>query len=236
MKLNHSWPDLAGISIVACSVSRGRGLPTGHAQPAEVQAASRERVLPGRLERASAGGRHGRARDAAERRAFFTGKVGAALVTEMPFPVDSRSSTAASSATTSTARRATTGPAAATAWSCSADTVSRRRCTSIVCGKVEIGHFFDVMTNGFGAMPDYKAQITPRDRWNIVAYIRALQLSQHAAAADIPGGDPTKVRRRPQAPSAPARADTSARARRRMERWADGKEREYTLWQRMPRI
>ena len=55
------------------------------------------------------------------------------------------------------------------------------------------GHFFDVITNGFGAMPDYKAQISPRDRWNIVAYIRALQLSQHANVADVPGGDPTKL-------------------------------------------
>jgi hypothetical protein len=55
------------------------------------------------------------------------------------------------------------------------------------------GHFFDVITNGFGTMPDYRVQIAPRDRWMIVAYIRALQLSQHAATADIPGGDPTKV-------------------------------------------
>ena len=46
--------------------------------------------------------------------------------------------------------------------------------------KIEAGHFFDVMTNGFGRMPDYRAQLTPRDRWNVVAYIRALQLSQHA--------------------------------------------------------
>lgn len=59
--------------------------------------------------------------------------------------------------------------------------------------QADAGHFFDVMTNGFGVMPDYKVQITPRDRWAIVAYIRALQLSQHAAAADVPGGDPTKV-------------------------------------------
>jgi mono/diheme cytochrome c family protein len=59
--------------------------------------------------------------------------------------------------------------------------------------QADAGHFFDVMTNGFGAMPDYRAQISPRDRWNIVAYIRALQLSQHAAAADVPGGDPSKV-------------------------------------------
>jgi mono/diheme cytochrome c family protein len=56
-----------------------------------------------------------------------------------------------------------------------------------------IGHFYDVMTNGFGAMPDYRAQIAPRDRWAIVAYIRALQYSQHAPASDVPGGDPTKV-------------------------------------------
>jgi mono/diheme cytochrome c family protein len=63
------------------------------------------------------------------------------------------------------------------------------------------GHFFDVMTNGFGAMPDYGAQISPRDRWAIVAYIRALQLSQRAARSDIPGGDPTKLAK--PAPSTP---------------------------------
>ena len=51
------------------------------------------------------------------------------------------------------------------------------------------------MTNGFGAMPDYRAQIAPRDRWAIVAYIRALQLSQRAAPSDVPGGDPTKLPR-----------------------------------------
>ncbi len=54
--------------------------------------------------------------------------------------------------------------------------------------KAPLGYFFDVMTNGFGAMPDYAAQISARDRWNIVAYIRALQLSQNASAADIPPG------------------------------------------------
>jgi mono/diheme cytochrome c family protein len=49
-----------------------------------------------------------------------------------------------------------------------------------------VGHFVDVIANGFGAMPDYAAQIPPRDRWAIVAYIRALQLSQNAALADVP--------------------------------------------------
>ncbi|HJQ67896.1 MAG TPA: cytochrome c [Blastocatellia bacterium] len=48
------------------------------------------------------------------------------------------------------------------------------------------GYFFDVITNGFGAMPDYSAQITPRDRWAIAAYIRALQLSQRATVEDVP--------------------------------------------------
>ena len=48
------------------------------------------------------------------------------------------------------------------------------------------GYFFDVMTNGFGAMPDYRAQVDPADRWAIVAYIRALQRSQQATLADVP--------------------------------------------------
>ena len=54
--------------------------------------------------------------------------------------------------------------------------------------KAPLGYFFDVITNGFGAMPDYASQIPPRDRWNIVAYIRALQLSQDATQSDIPAG------------------------------------------------
>jgi len=52
-----------------------------------------------------------------------------------------------------------------------------------------LGHFFHVMTNGYGAMPDYSAQLTPADRWAVVAYIRALQLSQNATAADVPAGE-----------------------------------------------
>jgi mono/diheme cytochrome c family protein len=49
-----------------------------------------------------------------------------------------------------------------------------------------VGHFFDVVTNGYGSMPDYKEQIPPRDRWAIIAYIRALQLSQHYPAQKLP--------------------------------------------------
>lgn len=49
-----------------------------------------------------------------------------------------------------------------------------------------LGHYFDAITNGFGAMPDYAPQVAPRDRWAIAAYIRALQLSQRAAVEDVP--------------------------------------------------
>lgn len=48
------------------------------------------------------------------------------------------------------------------------------------------GHFFDVMTNGFGAMPPYRHQISPEDRWAIAAYMKALQASQQGTIADVP--------------------------------------------------
>ena len=54
--------------------------------------------------------------------------------------------------------------------------------------RAPIGYFFDVMTNGYGAMSDYSQQVQPADRWAIAAYIRALQLSQHATEADVPAG------------------------------------------------
>jgi mono/diheme cytochrome c family protein len=53
--------------------------------------------------------------------------------------------------------------------------------------KAPVGYIFNVMTEGFGIMPEYASQIPPRDRWCIVAYIRALQLSQHATVADAAG-------------------------------------------------
>lgn len=48
------------------------------------------------------------------------------------------------------------------------------------------GYLFQVISNGYGAMPDYNDQISAPDRWAIVAYIRALQLSRHATANDVP--------------------------------------------------
>ena len=49
-----------------------------------------------------------------------------------------------------------------------------------------VGYFFDVITNGFGAMQGYAEQVPARDRWMIVAYLRALQLSQFATMAEVP--------------------------------------------------
>jgi mono/diheme cytochrome c family protein len=125
--------------------------------------------------------------------AFFTGKVGTAPVKELPFPVDERVLDRGEERYNiyCTPCHDRTGNGRGMV-------VQRgyRQPPSFHIDRlrdVENGHFFDVITNGFGAMPDYRAQISPRDRWNVIAYIRALQLSQHASKSDVPGGDPTKL-------------------------------------------
>jgi mono/diheme cytochrome c family protein len=55
------------------------------------------------------------------------------------------------------------------------------------------GHLFTVITKGLGAMPSYAAQVPVRDRWAIVAYVRALQRSQHASLADVPPADRSRL-------------------------------------------
>jgi len=64
---------------------------------------------------------------------------------------------------------------------------------------VPVGHFFDVMTNGFGAMPDYAQQVPAPDRWAIAAYIRVLQYSQHASLADVPAEERQQLAQQPSA-------------------------------------
>ena len=61
----------------------------------------------------------------------------------------------------------------------------------------KVGYFYDVVTNGFGAMQGYAEQIPVRDRWLIVAYVRTLQLSQHAAAADVPADKRAELEEKP---------------------------------------
>jgi hypothetical protein len=55
------------------------------------------------------------------------------------------------------------------------------------------GHFFDVITNGDGSMYSYATRVEPEDRWRIAAYIRALQLSQHATVQDAPRDERKKL-------------------------------------------
>ncbi len=54
-------------------------------------------------------------------------------------------------------------------------------------------YFYDVMTNGFGAMSSYADQLTPEDRWKVAAYIRALQLSQRASVAELSENDKKEI-------------------------------------------
>ena len=67
-----------------------------------------------------------------------------------------------------------------------------------------VGYFFDVMTNGFGAMQDYSSQVPVADRWAIAAYMRALQLSQRATVADVPANRRADLDRPAPAPAAAA--------------------------------
>ncbi len=71
--------------------------------------------------------------------------------------------------------------------------------------KAPVGHFVNVMTNGFGSMSEYKSQLSIQDRWAVAAYIRALQLARKGTAADVPPGTqiangPPKVETRSEAP------------------------------------
>jgi mono/diheme cytochrome c family protein len=58
-------------------------------------------------------------------------------------------------------------------------------------------HFFDVITNGYGAMYSYASRVPPRDRWAIVAYIRALQLSRRASLDDVPAAERSRLEAMP---------------------------------------
>ena len=136
--------------------------------------------------------------------ALFTGKVGAALVTRIPLPI-----------TGQLVHRGRQrfeiycSPCHGRAGRGDGMVVRRgfRTPPSLHLDRLRAqpdGYFYDVITSGFGVMPDYAAQIPVPDRWAIVAYIRALQLSQHAPMAALPARTQELVRA--QAASAPAPA------------------------------
>jgi mono/diheme cytochrome c family protein len=125
--------------------------------------------------------------------AFYTGKVDSAMVKEFPFPIDEKVLDRGQER-----YNIYCSPCHDRTGSGNGIVVQRgfKQPPSYHIERLrqaDVGYFFDVITNGFGAMPDYRAQVAPRDRWAIIAYIRALQYAQHAPAADIPGGDPTKI-------------------------------------------
>jgi mono/diheme cytochrome c family protein len=66
--------------------------------------------------------------------------------------------------------------------------------------KAPVGHFFDVMTNGFGAMPSYASRVEPDDRWRIAAYIRVLQFSQAAPLEVVPTEMRSELDKNPETP------------------------------------
>ena len=59
------------------------------------------------------------------------------------------------------------------------------------------GYLFQVISQGFGLMPNYAAELTPEERWGVVGYVRALQLSQHASAAQVPAETMKKLQGEP---------------------------------------
>jgi mono/diheme cytochrome c family protein len=69
---------------------------------------------------------------------------------------------------------------------------------------VPLGYLYFVMTNGFGVMPSYAAQVPVEDRWAIAAYIRALQLSQHYPAAELSAEERARLDAPAAEPAAPA--------------------------------
>jgi mono/diheme cytochrome c family protein len=70
-----------------------------------------------------------------------------------------------------------------------------RRGIKVLLRDVPVGYFFEVVSKGYGAMPDYASQVPPRDRWAIIAYVRALQLSQYARLEELPEGERQAVRK-----------------------------------------
>jgi mono/diheme cytochrome c family protein len=60
-----------------------------------------------------------------------------------------------------------------------------------------VGHFFDVVTNGFGSMPSYASRVSPDDRWRVIAYVRVLQFAEGASLADVPADQRNSIEPQP---------------------------------------
>jgi hypothetical protein len=70
-----------------------------------------------------------------------------------------------------------------------------RRGVKVLLREAPVGYLFEVVSKGYGAMPDYATQVPPPDRWRIVAYIRTLQYSQHAPLDELSAAEREKAKR-----------------------------------------
>ena len=170
----------------SCSPRRCR-LPAGHARPAEVPAAARAaRSSPTSARRGPSSRARSPAGRCARTRSSTRARSGTSFVTEIPVKV-----TAELLARGQTQFQVFCSPCHGRTGRGDGMIVQRgfKKPSSYHVDRLRqmpIGYFYDVMTNGFGAMSDYSAQVPPPDRWAIAAYVRALQLSQYAPAADVP--------------------------------------------------
>jgi mono/diheme cytochrome c family protein len=163
--------------VVGC---RQQMAETGREKPLDQSAVFED----GRLARPLVPGTVARGQLKAEA-AFYTGKAGDALVASLPVPLTKelleRGQDRYQIFCTPCHGRVGTGEGAVTKRGLRPPPsyhIQRLR-------EAPLGHFFDVMTNGFGVMPDYAAQVSPADRWAIAAYIRTLQVSQGISVADL---------------------------------------------------
>jgi mono/diheme cytochrome c family protein len=168
---------VCAVTIVGC---RQQMAETGREKPLDQSAFFEDR----RLARPLVPGTVARGQLKAEA-AFYTGKVGDALVELLPVPLTKelleRGRDRFEIFCTPCHGRVGTGEGAVTKRGLRPPPsyhIQRLR-------EAPLGHFFDVMTNGFGVMPDYAAQVPPADRWAIAAYIRTLQVSQGISVADL---------------------------------------------------
>lgn len=173
--------SLAGLVLLGCSLLAGCRLDM-HVQPKAKTLRASDFFADGRSSRSPVAGTvaRGQLREDAY---FYTGKINGKEGDVMPFPVTEQVLKRGQDRYNiyCTPCHSATGDG-------NGMIVQRgyRRPPSYLDPKVlnaPIGHFYDVMTNGFGAMPDYAAQISPHDRWAIAGYVRALQLSQRAPAS-----------------------------------------------------
>ena len=172
------------------------GMPAGHAQPAEVQAAGGIAISsPTAARRARPSRARWRAATCSLDEARFTGKANGAEVNEFPFPI-----TRADLDRGQERFNIFCSPCHGRLGDGQGMVVKRGFMAppsyhSERVLKAPLGHFFDVVTNGFGAMPSYASRVPVDDRWRIIAYIKALQYSQcRPPVADVPATSAARTR------------------------------------------